>query len=96
MVVVLFLILTLIVSKISAWVSWLVMALIVVILSIFGSLIGFVFLLLPLPVLRALLLLHWLLPLLPSGIIYWDIYVVPDYPLLFVLVFWEMSLVMFL
>jgi hypothetical protein len=31
-----------------------------------------------------------------SGIIAWDIYVVPAYPLLSVAVFWEMSLVMFL
>jgi hypothetical protein len=73
----------------------LVLALVAVILSVFGSSIGFVFLLLPLPVLWALLLLHRLLPLLLSGIIAWDIYVVPGYLLLFVVVFWEMSLVMF-
>jgi len=73
----------------------LVLALAAVILRISGNSIGFVFLPLPLPVLWAMLLLHRLLPLLLSGIIAWDIYVVLDYPLLSVVVFWEMSLVMF-
>jgi hypothetical protein len=73
----------------------LVLALAAVILSVFGSSIGFVFLPLPLSILWALLLLHRLLPLLLSGIIAWDIYVVPGCPPLFVVVFWEMSLVMF-
>jgi hypothetical protein len=73
----------------------LVLALATVILSVFGSLIGFAFLPLPMPILWVLLLLHRLLSLLPSGIIAWDIYVVPGCPPLFVMVFWEMSLVMF-
>jgi hypothetical protein len=96
MVVVLFLILTLVVFRISARVIWLVLALAAVILSVFGSLTGFVFLLLHLPVLSVLLRLHQLPPLLLSGIIGWDIYVVLGYPHLYVVVFWEMSLVMFL
>ena len=52
-----------------------------------GSVFGFIFLSLPLSVLWALLLLHRLLPLLLNGIIAWDIYVVPSYSLLFVVVF---------
>jgi hypothetical protein len=96
MVVVLSLILTLVVFRISTRAFWLVVALAVVILRVFGSSIGFAFLLLLPPVLLDLLLRHWLHPLLRHGIIDWDIYVVPDYPLLFAVVFWEMSLAMFL
>jgi hypothetical protein len=84
------------VSWISAQVSLLVLALAAMILNVSGSLTDFIFLPLPLPVLWALLLLHRRLPLLLSGIIAWDIYVVPGYPLLSIVVFWEMSLVIFL
>jgi hypothetical protein len=65
----LFLILTLAVSMFSAPVNWLAQALAVMILSVFGSLIGFIFLPLIPPNLWALILLHWLLPLLHDGII---------------------------
>jgi hypothetical protein len=62
------------------------------ILSVSRSLTGIVFLPLPLSVLWALLLLHRLLPLLLSGTIALDIYVVLGHPLLFVMAFWEMPL----
>ena len=73
MVVVLFLILTLVVFRIDARVSWLVLALAAMILSVFGSLTGFVFLPLHLPVF--LLLLPPLQGPSLSGIIVWAIFV---------------------
>jgi hypothetical protein len=72
------------------------LALVALILSIFGILTGFIFLPLPLLVLLALVLLHQFLYIFLSVIIAWDIYVVPGYPLLSIMVFWEMCLVMFL
>ncbi|WVZ71374.1 hypothetical protein U9M48_019966 [Paspalum notatum var. saurae] len=63
--------------RIVTRVTWFVLALVVVILSVFGSLTGFVFLPLRLPVLTAPLWLLYPLRLLLSGIIGWVTFVAP-------------------
>jgi hypothetical protein len=78
MTVVLFLILIFVMFRIVARVTWLVLALVVMIHSVFGSLTGFVFLPLPLPVSPALLVLLHPHHLLLSGIIIWVIFVALD------------------
>jgi hypothetical protein len=87
MTVVLFLILMFAIFRIVALVTWLALAPVVVIHNVFGSLTGFIFLLLRPPVLSALSVLlrphHHLL----SDIIVWVIFLAPDYLLCFVEVF---------
>jgi hypothetical protein len=63
--------------RIIALVTWLALAAVVVIHTIFGSLIGFIFLPLRLPVLLALLILHHPHHHLLSGIIIWATFVAP-------------------
>lgn len=91
MVVVLLSILIFVVFRIDAREFWLVLALATITHSVFGSLTGFIFLSLPLPVLlpppSPPLLLHPPLRLLLSGIIVWDIFVGRVYLLYFVVVF---------
>jgi hypothetical protein len=77
MTVVLFLILIFAIFRIVALITWLALANVVVIHSVFGSLTGFIFLLLRLPVLLALpSLLHPRHHLL-NGIIGWATLVAP-------------------
>jgi hypothetical protein len=87
MTVVLFLILMFAIFRIVALVTWLALAPVVIIHSVFGSLTGFIFLLLHPPVLSAPhVLLHPRRHLL-SDIIVWVIFLAPGYLLCFVEVF---------
>jgi hypothetical protein len=87
MAVVLFLTLIFAIFRIIALVTWLALASVIVIHSIFGSLIGFIFLPLRPPVLSAPpVLLHPRHHLL-CGIIVWVIFLTTDYLLCFVEIF---------